>query len=210
MDADEPAPPTSRTKIVAGASRKLGLLLVAIGALSIVGTGVVYLQQGRAAAPPAQPQAEEGAFLGDAGYVLKLPPGYMAARNWGDAKRTIEIVHFARAGTDPSSFLDEGLYGGLGIVRLEARSSDVGTTLDGIERLAAGLSARAEERREKYALTHLRLPTLRGFQVVYGVPFPRVEAYVVSDRLLFTFYAGQDDETYRTLLQSLRDTRAEL
>lgn len=200
------APPQRRSPRLLLAA---AVLLVAAGAawLFIEPSGPAPRTEAPASAP-ADP--ETGAYHGDAGWVLKLPPGYVATRSYADLKRTIEIAHFAKAGTDPSSLLDEGLYGGLGIVRVEARPSAVGTTLDGLERFVATLTARAEQRKEKYTVTHLRLPSLRGVQIAYNVPFPRVEAYVVSDRLLFAFYAGQDDEIYRTLLQSLRDTRAEL
>ena len=43
----------------------------------------------------------------------------------------------------------------------------------------------------------------------FDVPNPRVVAYVVGQNSLYTFYAGQDDDIYRQIVNSLRDTRSE-
>src|SRR5690242_18484975 len=70
------------------------------------------------AAPPSGPDAPAGqaaAFVGHSGYVVRLPAGYKAVSSFRDRGQQDEVVHFCRQETDPSSLIDEGLFGPLGI-----------------------------------------------------------------------------------------------
>jgi hypothetical protein len=203
---------TQPTKIKARASGALGRALMFLGALGVVGAAALAVFQ-----KPKVPSAEgprsapiEAGFVGHAGYVIKLPSGYAAVPRFKDESKTVELVHFCKAGTDPTNFLDEGLFGQLGIVRLEARPSPVPTDLSGLERLTSLITGQAQQRGEKFTVKSLHISTLRGVQLTYEVPFPRVEAYILGQQILYIFTAGQDDETYRSLVQSLRDARSEI
>ena len=152
---------------------------------------------------------EEAGFVGKYGYVVRLPEGYSAVQSFKDNTKTIEVVHFCRLGTDPTNFLNEGLFGQLGIVRLTVQPSPVSNDLHGLENLSSIIMSRAQARGEKFTVKNLQVSSLRGLQLIFDVPFPRVEAYILGHDVLYSFTAGQDDEYFRLLLQSLRDARSE-
>lgn len=201
------------TKIKARASGALGRLLMFVGLGSVIGAVALAIFQkphgaGDAAGSRAAPF--EAGFVGRSGYVVRLPDGYTAVQSSKDAAKMIDLVHFCKIGTDPTLFLDEGLFGQLGIVRLEVRQSPVPNDLHGLERLAEMITSRALQRGETFTMKNLKISSLRGLQLTYDVPFPRVEAYILGREVLYSFTAGQDDETYRSLVQSLRDSRSEI
>jgi hypothetical protein len=127
----------------------------------------------------------------------------------GDTEEN-EVIHFCKAGTDPTNLLDEGLYGPLGIVRLEVRPSPFAGALNGLDQLTRLVTDRARQRKEKFKLKNLQLSSMPGIQLSYDAPAPRVEAYVLGQKVLYSFMAGEDDEIYRALLNGLRDARSEL
>lgn len=191
-----------------------GLIFLGLGAVVIGGAALLLLKP---EAPPepapgqaARAEAGESAFVGHYGYVVRLPRDYSAVPGFKDGKKTVEVVHFCKGGTDPTHFLDEGLYGQLGIVRLEAQPSELAGNLNGLEALSRAISARSQARGEKFTLKNLQISSLRGIQINYDVPFPRVEAYILGEKVLYTFLAGQDDEIYRDILMSLRDAHSEM
>ncbi len=150
----------------------------------------------------------EGAFVGEAGYIVKLPEGYAAIAGTKGGLGKIEIVHFAKKETDPTNFVNEGLYGQLGIVRLEVRRHRLAGTFDGMERLTAMIEAQAIRREEKYAKKSLQISVLRGVEFTFEVPFPRIETYILGEQHLYLFTAGQVDEIYKEIVYSLRDPSA--
>jgi hypothetical protein len=203
---------TQPTKVKARASGALGRFLMLLGAMGVVGAAALAIFQKpktQGAEGPRSAPVESG-FVGHAGYVVKLPSGYVAMQRFKDQEKTIELVHFCKAGTDPTNFLDEGLFGQLGIVRMEARPSPVPTDLTGLERLTSLVTSQAQQRGEKFTVKNLQISTLRGVQLTFDVPYPRVEAYILGEQMLYLFTAGQEDETYRSLVQSLRDARSEI
>ena len=206
-DAPPPPAPAPRRR------RALAKLLMVLGASTIA--LAIFLQLNRKPAPgPRAPQAkpgEESAFVGHYGYVISLPPGYIALAEFKDRARNVESVHFCKSGTDPTGLLDEGLYGQLGIVRLEVRPSALAGGLNRVDNLTSLASSRARQRGEKFTIKSLPLVSpLQGIQVNYDAPFPRVEAYILGHKVLYSFLAGEDDEIYRALLSSLRDAQSEL
>jgi hypothetical protein len=46
-------------------------------------------------------------------------------------------------------------------------------------------------------------------QVQTDLPESSVEAYILGESVMYHFYAGQDDEVYRDIVNSLRDPHAE-
>jgi len=195
------------------AAKVVARLLLVSGACVIAGAVLLGVAQKRkraaaaAAAPP--PVAMEQGFVGASGYVVRLPDGYAAVQSFQDERKTVERVHFCKIGTDPTNFLDTGLFGQLGIVRLTVQPSPIPDDLDGIDNLTRQVTASAQARGEKFTLKNIQVSSMRGVQLTYDTPFPRVEAYILGHNVLYSFLAGQDDEVYRTLLQSLRDARSE-
>ena len=190
--------------------------ILAAAALAVFQKPAMIPGEGTAAAVAASTSTVAGAssgetgFVGRSGYVIKLPPGYSAVQAFKDDKKAVEIVHFCKSDTDPTSFLDEGLFGQLGIVKLVVSPSPVADDLHGLDDLSTLVQNRALQRGEKFTVKNLQVSTLRGVQLIYDAPYPRVEAYLLGHSVLYSFTAGQDDETYRGLLQSLRDSRSEI
>lgn len=211
---DSELPPASPGKPQKNKGRAaLAFLMAGVGAVLVAG-GALLLQK-PPSAPLSGPAADapvpgaDGVFVGHHHYVVALPKDYVAIQSFKDSGKNAEVVHFCKLGTDPTNFLNDGLYGQLGIVRLEVQPTALEGP-DGITRISQMVTAKASQRQEKLAITNLQAGSLRGIQVAYDVPFPRVESFLLGDRLLFVFHAGQDDEIYRSILQSLRDTRSEL
>jgi hypothetical protein len=216
--------PEQPTKVRARASGILARVLMFGGTGAILAAAALAVFQKPAASPGGDTAAAvaastttvagaasgESGFVGKSGYVIKLPPGYSAVQNYKDDKKTIEVVHFCKSDTDPTNFLDEGLFGQLGIVRLTVSPSPVSDDLHGLDNLSSLVQNRALQRGEKFTAKNLQISTLRGVQLIFEAPFPRVEAYILGHTVLYSFTAGQDDETYRGLIQSLRDSRSEI
>jgi len=182
-----------------------------VGAVSLALAGVLALLNRKPAPSVPVPASypKESAFLGRSGYVIGLPPGYATLQEFKDAQKRVEVVHFFKAGTDPTSLLDEGLYGELGIVRLEVSPNDFSPDLNGLAQLTELVKSRALRRGEKFTVKNLALSPLRGVQFNFDAPFARVEAYILGQKVLYSFMAGQDDEIYRALINSLRDAQSE-
>jgi len=222
-EALKPLPAGDATQVRARASGVLARVLMFSGVGAIVAAAVMAIFQKPAAtgadtaAASAAPMTSlpgassgESGFVGHSGYVVKLPPGYAAVQTFKDDKKTVEVVHFCKADTDPTNFLDEGLYGQLGIVKLRVEPSPIPDDLHGLENLSALVQARAQQRGEKFTIKNLQVSTLRGVQLIYEPPSSRVEAYLLGRNVLYSFMAGQEDDVYRGLLQSLRDSRSEI
>jgi hypothetical protein len=205
------------TEMEASAARKpkrqkILILLMTVVALAMI-AALAFLRLKAPAtdeAPPHHPsQPLETAFVGHYDYVIRLPKGYAAVHGFKDAEKTVEVVHFCKAGTDPTNFLNEGLYAQLGIVRLETQPSSLAGPLDGIETLKRLVTGRTLPKDEKLRIKNLQISSLHGIQINFEGPFPRVEAYILGQKILYWFMAGQDDEIFREILTSLRETRSE-
>jgi hypothetical protein len=167
--------------------------------------------------PPRPPPASatvvsatgESAFVGDTGYVIRLPKNYEAVAAFKDEKKTMEIVHFCRTGTDPTNFVHEGLFGQLGIVRLDVQPNPWAGDIMGPERLSRAVSAERTARGDKFSIKNTQVSSLRGVQVQTELPEASVEAYILGETVMYHFYAGQEDEVYRDIVNSLRDPHAE-
>jgi len=140
---------------------------------------------------------------------VRLPNGYAGYSEFKDASKNDEVVHFAKHGTDPTNFLDEGLYGEMGIVRLEVAPSQFPANPTGASRLAAAVRNKTAKAGEKYVMKNISIGALPGVQVNIQSPFPRVEAYVLGSTDLYFFYGGEEDEIWRDIVLSLRDAHSE-
>lgn len=203
--------PTAKKPKPAGTAAKL--MLVA-GLALIVGVGLYALSQ-KPSAPPAPdastsaPSSGESGYVGSRGWVVRLPKDYAGVSQFKDGSKTVEIVHFCRRGTDPTNFLNDGLFGQMGIVRLTVAPSDFPANPTGAANLANAVARRITSRGEKYVMKNIQIGTLLGVQVNVQSPFPRIEAYVLGQNDLYFFYAGQEDEIWRDIVLSLRDAHSE-
>jgi hypothetical protein len=191
--------------------RILSGALLAIGALCLLAALASFLLRKDSPPPAAKTSAVLGdsAFVGRAGYIVKLPEGYTPRQSFGDSGQTVEIVHFYKSGLDPTSLIDEALYGQLGIVRLTVEPSPFAAGFTSIDPLTKAVTSQARKHGQKFVLKPLQFSSLRGIQLNYDAPNPHVEAYILGRSLLYSLYAGQDDEIYRGLLNSLRDPQSE-
>ncbi len=193
---------------------RASLVLLAGGVAIVAALAALLLSRPRREPPPAPSKgaaaAGESAFVGHTGYIIRLPKGYEAVAGFKDAAKTIEIVHFCRAGTDPTNFLNEALFGQMGIVRLEVRANPFAGSLLGIERLGRAITQQLTMHGAKFSpLKSIQVASLRGLQVEVQLPDPSVETYFLGEDVMYEFYGGQDDDTYRDIVNSLRDPHAE-
>jgi hypothetical protein len=206
------APPTAA--LGHGAPSRASLLFLVVGVL-IVGALAALLALRREPPQPPPPSTTvisatgESAFVGNTGYVIRLPKNYEAVAAFKDEKKTIEVVHFCRAGTDPTNFVHEGLFGQLGIVRLEVQPNPFAGSITGPERLTRSITAEHTARGDKFSIKNIQVSSLRGVQAATELPEPGVEAYILGEAVMYHFCAGQDDEVYRDIVNSLRDPHAE-
>ena len=199
----------ARKKKPAGKAAKfllVGSVLLLIGAALLA-----LVQKSPTPAPAAENAASTGesGFVGAHGWVVRLPKDYAGFSQFKDSSKSVEIVHFCKRGTDPTNFLDEGLYGELGIVRLEVAPSDFPPNLTGASSLASAVSRKTTSHGEKFVMKTIQIGTLPGVQVNIQAPFPRVEAYVLGQSDVYFFYGGQEDDVWRDIVLSLRDAHSE-
>lgn len=204
------AAPTSRPK--KKASGKPARVALACGVALIVGAALYALSQKSSPPPaPVAPTASSGesGFVGADGWVVRLPKDYEGFSQFKDSSKTDEIVHFAKRGTDPTNFLDQGLYGEMGIVRLEVAPSQFPPNMTGAASLANAVRNKTTAHGEKFLMKNIQIGTLPGVQVNIQAPFPRVEAYILGENDIYFFYGGQEDDIWRDIVLSLRDAHSE-
>lgn len=196
------------------AGRRAALFLMAAGALVIIGVGLFAVSQkssrSASAAPAADASGPDGeAYVSPSGWVVRLPRNYKAVSEFKDSAKSDELVHFCPVGTDPTSFLNEDLFGQLGIVRMEVSPSPFSDDGSAQASLQDAVTRKLTSRGDKFTIKPFSVETLTGFQVAVQTPFPRVEAYLLGRKMVYFLYGGQDDDVWRDILMSLRDTRPE-
>ncbi|MDD5656912.1 MAG: hypothetical protein PHF00_06610 [Elusimicrobia bacterium] len=170
--------------------------------------------------PPAPPGASssgtvvsatgEAAYVGQSGYVIGMPKGYEAVASLEGPQNRAEVVYFCKQRTDPTNFLHDGLFGQMGIVRLRVEPNPFAGSLTGLERISKLVVARHTAAGDKFSVKNIQVSSLRGIQVLVELPAPSVEAFIPGETVLYHFFAGQDDELYRGILNSLRDPHSEI
>jgi len=205
--------PPKPTSGQAAPSRASVMLLVAGVVIVAALAALLILQREPSHAPPVSATvvsaSGESAFVGNTGYIIRLPKNYQAVSAFKDEKKTIEIVHFCRTGTDPTNFVHEGRFGQLGIVRLDVQPNPWAGDILGPERLSRAISAERAARGDKFSIKNTQVSSLRGVQIQTELPETSVEAYILGEAVLYHFYAGQEDDVYRDIVNSLRDPHAE-
>lgn len=160
---------------------------------------------GSSASGDAQPAMPKGPFMGHYGYMLQLPPGYATQTGFKDLGNRTEVVFLFPEKTDPTNFVNEGLYGQLGILRLEASPLRIAQGTIGIESLRAGITQTLNARGDTYEIKDTKVGDLPGFVVTITSPFPLVQAFVVGTKVMYVVTAGVDDPVFRNTLQSLTE-----
>jgi hypothetical protein len=185
----------------------LAALIIALIALSFS----ARRQDGAASPASGTVVAPSGtaAFVGRGGYVVALPKGYEAVFGASDERNPIELVHFCKKGTDPTNFLHEGLFGQMGIVRLQAQPNPFARGIAGIDLLTRSVTDQHTAAGEKFSVKNIQVSSLPGVQVTIELPVPAVETYILGETTLYRFLAGQDDEISRGIINSLRDPHGE-
>ena len=163
-----------------------------------------------AAAPkeavPAQPDPAKGPFMGYYGYLLQVPPGYSTQTGFKDLGNRTEVVFLFPEKTDPTNFGNEGLYGQLGIMRLEVSPLRIAQGTIGLDSLKAGISQTLNNRGDTYEMKDTTAGGgLPGFVVKITSPFPLVQAFIVGTKVMYVLTAGQDNDIFRNTVQSINE-----
>lgn len=154
---------------------------------------------------PAASANPKGPFIGHYGYMVQAPPGYATQNQFKDMGNRTEVVYLYPEKTDPTNFMNEGLYGQLGILRLEVSPLRIAQGTIGLESLRGGITKTLNSRGDTYELNETKVGNLPGFIVKITAPFPLVQAFVVGTKVLYVFTGGVDDPTFRNTLLSLTE-----
>lgn len=183
--------------------------LATLAAVAWLNSSAPHGDKNRAGPPESTSPGANGAFVGYSGYVVRLPKNYTAVSQFLNNAKTDEMVHFCKIGTDPTLFLNEGLYGALGIIALEVTTSPFPQNEAGVASLAAAVTNRAQNRGLKFSAKNISVSTLPGVQLNIESPDPRLEVYVLGKKSLYSFSTGPENDLSREIIMSLRDTQSE-
>jgi hypothetical protein len=161
---------------------------------------------GDAAESPQSYMSEtDSVFHGHAGYMLRLPQGYEAQSSFQDAEKTQETVYIYKKGTDPSHFIHEGLYGALGIFRLEVMPRRIPQGFVGVDTLRGWVTRKLDQEKATYTVRSLIVQGMPSFIVVATKPFQYAQAYCVGERVRYMLIGGDDGELFTAILSSLAE-----
>lgn len=165
---------------------------------------------GDAPAPAKDPRAGETedahasqVFRGHYGYIMKLPPGYEAFGAFRDPNKTEEVVYVFPKGTDPIHFIHEGLYGSLGILRLEVTRRRVPQGQVAIDQLKLWITGKLDQEKSTYSVRDLQVNGMEGFLVNAEKPFKYAKAYMVGEKVRYTLTGGEETGFFSDILSSL-------
>lgn len=158
---------------------------------------------------PATPSSDPRPFLGSYGYVIQPPPGYESFSEFKDASRTREIVYFFPTGTDQGQFGHEGLYGQLGIIRLEVSPRKIPDGRLGLEHVKASVANNLAAR--KLTATNRELLISQFPAVLFNIaePVSLVQTFIIGRRVLYVLTGGKEDQPYLEMLSSLQEVSAQ-
>ena len=154
------------------------------------------------------PSGESG-FIGHAGWIVRLPKDYVGISDFKDSSKRHQIIYFCKKGTDPTNFVNEGLFGQLGIVKLEVLPTQFPNNPTGLANLSRMAAGKYQKAGEKFTMKNMQVATLPGVSVTVLSPFPRAEAFVLGQDHMYFFSAGQEDDVWRDIVLSLRDAHTE-
>jgi len=199
------AKPKSKASLAAIAFLCVGVaLILAIGLYALSQKPKLGAPEGNTENPSG-----ESAFIGHAGWIVRLPKDYVGISDFADSHKRHQIAYFCKKGTDPTNFLNEGLFGQLGIVKLEVLPTQFPNNPTGVANLSRMAAGKYKNAGEKFAMKNMQVATLPGVSVTVLAPFPRVEAFVLGQDHMYFFSGGQEDDVWRDIVLSLRDANTE-
>ncbi len=208
----EPTPVKTAAKARPRTANRTALAFLVLGVATILSIGLYALSQKpkstRTEGNTENPSGESG-FIGHAGWIVRLPKDYVGVSNFADSSKRHQIVYFCRKGADPTNFLNEGLFGQLGIVKLEVLPTQFPNNPAGIANLSRMAAGKYKNAGEKFSIKSMQVATLPGVSVAVLSPFPRAEAFILGQDHMYFFSAGQEDEIWRDIVLSLRDANTE-
>ena len=189
--------------------RKLALFAVGAGGLLLAMAVMLSREPAKPTVKPgedpAASESEPSTFHGHYGYMLRLPPGYKASGEFADADKHIERVYIYPTGTNPNHFIDEGLYGHLGILRLETAPRRVPQGFIGIETLRNWVKRKLESEKAVFQLRDVSVHEMPGFIVTSERPFQYVRAHIVGQKVRFMLVGGSENDLFTDILSSLAE-----
>ena len=207
------APTTVRTSAKPKSETSMAAIaFLCIGAVIILSIGFyAFSQKPNLSAPEGNTEnpSGESAFIGHAGWIVRLPKDYVGVSGFSDSSKRHQTVYFCKKGTDPTNFLNEGLFGQLGIVKLEVLPTQFPNNPTGIANLSRMAADKYKNAGEKFSMKNMQVATLPGVSVTVLSPFPRTEAFILGQDWMFFFSAGQEDDIWRDIMLSLRDAHTE-
>ena len=208
------APTTVSKKTASKPKASLAAIaFLCVGVAIILSIGMYALSQkpklGSTAEGNTENPSGESAFIGHAGWVVRLPKDYVGVSDFSDSSKQHQIVYFCKKGTDPTNFLNEGLFGQLGIVKLEVLPTQFPNNPTGLANLSRMAAGKYKNAGEKFSMKNMQVATLPGVSVTVLAPFPRAEAFVLGQDQMYFFSAGQEDDVWRDIVLSLRDAHTE-
>jgi hypothetical protein len=207
------APTTvSKTLPVKRKASMAAIAFLCVGVAIILSIGFYALSQkpklSSAEGNTENPSGESG-FIGHAGWIVRLPKDYVGISDFKDSSKRHQIIYFCKKGTDPTNFVNEGLFGQLGIVKLEVLPTQFPNNPTGIANLSRMAAGKYKNAGEKFTMKNMQVATLPGVSVTVLSPFPRAEAFVLGQDHMYFFSAGQEDDVWRDIVLSLRDAHTE-
>lgn len=200
-----PAKPKAKASLAA-------IAFLCVGVAIILSIGFYALSQKPKLSQPEgvnENPSGESAFIGHAGWIVRLPKDYTGVSDFKDSAKRHQIIYFCKKGTDPTNFVNEGLFGQLGIVKLEVMPTQFPNNPTGIANLSRMAAGKYRNANEKFAMKNMQVATLPGVSVTVLAPFPRAEAFVLGQDHMYFFTAGQEDDIWRDIVLSLRDAHTE-
>jgi hypothetical protein len=208
------APTTVRTSAKPKSKTSLAAIaFLCVGVAIILSIGMYALSQKPKLSSSNEGNTEnpsgESAFIGHAGWIVRLPKDYVGVSDFADSSKRHQIIYFCKKGTDPTNFVNEGLFGQLGIVKLEVLPTEFPNNPTGIANLSRMAAGKYKNAGEKFSMKNMQVATLPGVSVTVLSPFPRAEAFVLGRDHMYFFSAGQEDDIWRDIVLSLRDAHTE-
>lgn len=203
---------SSKTVPVKRKASMAAIAFLCVGVGLILSIGLYALSQ-KPTLSPAEGNTEnpsgESGFIGHAGWIVRLPKDYVGISDFKDSSKRHQIIYFCKKGTDPTNFVNEGLFGQLGIIKLEVMPTRFPNNPTGLANLSRMAERKYANAGEKFTMKNMQVATLPGVSVTVLSPFPRAEAFVLGQDHMYFFSGGQEDDVWRDIVLSLRDANTE-
>ncbi len=180
---------------------RFGRFLMILGGVALFSSLVfIFLRPTR---PPLGVPVTSPVFISHFGYTLHIPDGYEAIIDKKTRRR--ETVFFCQKGTDPSTFLDQSLYGELGILRLKVLPNPFPNDLSAFNKLSRIIESKARTNGSPFHLEPLSISGMPGLEVIFDAPASKTLTYVLGAKNLYIFLTGPSNPNAPIIIKSLRE-----